>query len=158
MAEGTASQDEYRSFLQESLGGGRLGMFTHVALWAVRIVQGLSGSSPEGSARSVAGSSAQALGPGEPAEQCKLLRDVLGNPYRPLAIHPPWRTPTVLALAQAAYDDCKLPGGSLDPARLAVLADALEEVGADGALLDHLREPGPHVRGCWPLDLVLGKQ
>jgi RNA-directed DNA polymerase len=36
------------------------------------------------------------------------------------------------------------------------LADALEENGASGELLEHLRSPGPHVRGCWALDLVLG--
>ena len=48
--------------------------------------------------------------------------------------------------------------GTLDRARLAVLSDALEEVGCtDTALLSHLRSPGPHVRGCWALDLVLGK-
>ena len=47
----------------------------------------------------------------------------------------------------------------LDPDRLAVLADALEEAGCDNAdLLSHLRGPGPHVRGCWALDLLLGKE
>lgn len=49
--------------------------------------------------------------------------------------------------------------GTLDPARLAVLSDALEEAGcAEAALLTHLRSPGPHVRGCWALDLVLGRE
>src|SRR5688572_16857480 len=43
-----------------------------------------------------------------------------------------------------------------DPHRLSVLADALEEAGATGELVAHLRSPGPHVRGCWALDLVLG--
>jgi hypothetical protein len=48
--------------------------------------------------------------------------------------------------------------GTLDNDRLAVLSDALEEAGCDDAdLLDHLRSPGPHVRGCWVLDLLLGK-
>ena len=42
--------------------------------------------------------------------------------------------------------------------RLAILADALEEAGGTKeAILDHLRAPGPHVRGCWALDLILGK-
>jgi len=42
---------------------------------------------------------------------------------------------------------------------LAILADALEEAGcADTDILDHLRGPGPHVRGCWAVDLILGKQ
>jgi hypothetical protein len=49
--------------------------------------------------------------------------------------------------------------GTLDPARLTVLADALEDAGCtDADLLGHLRSPGPHVRGCWAVDLVLGKE
>jgi hypothetical protein len=47
--------------------------------------------------------------------------------------------------------------GTLDPQRLAVLADALEEAGAEGELLEHLRGAGPHVRGCWAVDVCLGK-
>ena len=62
-------------------------------------------------------------------------------------------------LAQAAYDQRELPSGTLDTARFVVLADGLEEVGcADADILGHLRGPGPHVRGCWALDLLLGKQ
>jgi hypothetical protein len=68
-------------------------------------------------------------------------------------------TPTAtLPLAQAAYDERILPSGHLDNARLAVLSDALEEAGCtDADLLAHLRTPGPHVRGCWALDHILGK-
>jgi hypothetical protein len=63
-----------------------------------------------------------------------------------------------VALAQAAYDDLILPAGTLDSARLLLLADALEDAGcADADLLGHLRGEGPHVRGCWAVDLVLGK-
>ena len=50
-----------------------------------------------------------------------------------------------------------MPAGTLDPKRLAVLADALEEPGGDGELVAHLRGPGPHVRGCFVLDVLLGK-
>jgi hypothetical protein len=68
-------------------------------------------------------------------------------------------TPAVAALAQAAYDERLLPEGDLAPQRLAVLADALEETRCpDPDLLGHVRSPGPHVRGCWALDTVLGKQ
>ena len=75
-----------------------------------------------------------------------------------MKIGPACPTSTVVALANAAYDERELPSGHLDPARLAVLSDALEEAGcADADLLAHLRSPGPHVRGCWALDLVLGK-
>ena len=87
-----------------------------------------------------------------------LLRDIFGNPFRPVSVSPSWRTPQVLALAQAAYEQRELPAGTLDLARLAVLADALEDAGCDQAdLLGHLRGPGPHVRGCWAVDLLLGQ-
>jgi hypothetical protein len=97
----------------------------------------------------------------DPAERemVPLLRDIIGNPFRPATITPAWRTPQVVALARAAYDQRELPWGQLDPTRLAVLADALEEVGCtDQAILDHLRGPDPHVRGCWAVDLLLGKE
>lgn len=80
-----------------------------------------------------------------------LLRDLYGNPFRPVRIEPLSRTPTVLAIAQAAYAD-RLFGD------LPILADALEDAGcADAQILEHLREPGRHVRGCWVVDLLLGK-
>jgi hypothetical protein len=50
-----------------------------------------------------------------------------------------------------------LEGGRLDPLRLSVLADCLEEAGADAVLVAHLRGPGRHVRGCWAVDAVLGR-
>jgi hypothetical protein len=69
-----------------------------------------------------------------------------------------WNGGTVRDLARAAYQEPRLPEGTLDPARLAVLADALEDAGcSDAELLGHLRGPGPHVRGCWAVDLVLSK-
>jgi hypothetical protein len=90
--------------------------------------------------------------------KCNLLREVFGNPFRPLLPEPTWRTPAVLQLAQAAYDDRILPAGTLVADRLAVLADAVEEAGCtDSELLTHLRGPGPHVRGCWALDAALGR-
>jgi hypothetical protein len=64
----------------------------------------------------------------------------------------------VVRLARAAYDNRQLPSGLLDNARLAVLADALEEAGcADPRLLGHLRSDLEHYRGCHVLDLILGK-
>jgi hypothetical protein len=96
---------------------------------------------------------------------CGLLRDIFGPlPFRSPRVGPRWRTPIVLSLAKAAYEerlapDLVRPGWlTLDTARLLVLSDALEDAGCtDVALLGHLRGPGPHVRGCWALDLVLGK-
>lgn len=85
-----------------------------------------------------------------------LLRDVIGNPRRQLTLDPSWLTSTVQALAHAAYQERELPSGHLDTVRLAVLADALEDAGcATAELLEHLRGSGPHVRGCWAVDLVL---
>jgi hypothetical protein len=86
--------------------------------------------------------------------------DITGNPFHSLPPLPAsvltWHGGTVVRLAQAAYDNRQLPSGDLDPARLAVLADALEEAGAtDAELLGHLRSPGPHVRGCHGVDLIL---
>jgi hypothetical protein len=92
----------------------------------------------------------------ERAAQASLLRCIFGDPFRPVSIGPAERTPTVVQLAQAAYNERALPSGELDAQRLAVLADALEEAGStDAKLLEHLPEPGGHVRGCWGVDLVL---
>lgn len=157
----------------------------------------------------------------------RLMRDTFGNPFRPVEICARWRTPDVLSLALAAYEErgrecgrCKGKGGedvpdqgwrdkwvtcnvcngtghiddgTLDLARLAILSDALEEAGCpsevacrkckghhwlghedrpdlweecphcrtgrvSNPLLAHLRSPGPHYRGMWSLDLVLGKE
>jgi hypothetical protein len=87
------------------------------------------------------------------------MSDIFGNPSQPGAFDLSWRTPMLPSLAQAAYKERELPSGHLDNARLAVLADALEESGcSEEAILSHLRSSGPHVRGCWALDLILGKQ
>jgi hypothetical protein len=95
----------------------------------------------------------------EKARQCRLLRCVIGNPCRTAAPHPAWRTASVLDVAEAAYEERVLPAGELDGERLAVLADALEEAGCtEAGLLGHLREHGPHARGCWPVDLVLERR
>jgi hypothetical protein len=84
------------------------------------------------------------------------FREVFGNPFRPVAIDPAALTPSVVSLARAAYDERLLPSAELDPARLAVLADALEEAGAGAEVVAHLRGPGPHVRGCHVVDACLG--
>lgn len=88
----------------------------------------------------------------ESTNQSRLLRDIFGNPFRPVTVNPAWQTSTVIGLAQAAYDDRAFN-------RLPILADALEDTGCTNAeILGHCRGPGPHVRGCWVLDLLLGKE
>jgi hypothetical protein len=70
-----------------------------------------------------------------------------------------WREGTIQKLAEAAYHERLLPGGHLDPVRLSVLADALEESGcSEASLLEHLRGAGPHIRGCWAVDVLLGRE
>lgn len=88
-----------------------------------------------------------------------LLREIIGDQAQDESRFLPPTTPDAHSLAQAAYDERALPSRHLEPARLAVLSDALEEAGcADASLLSHLRSADPHVRGCWALDLVLSKR
>jgi hypothetical protein len=89
----------------------------------------------------------------EQAVQCDILRDIFGNPFRPkFAIDSSrlsWNDGIVPKLAQAIYDDRAFD-------RLPILADALEEAGCTNAdILNHCRQPGEHVRGCWVVDLLL---
>jgi len=81
-----------------------------------------------------------------------LIRDIFGNPFRPTAFDPRWRAVEVLKLGRAIYADRAFD-------RLPVLADALMDAGcSDEEVLSHCRGDGPHVRGCWVVDLVLGKE
>jgi hypothetical protein len=88
----------------------------------------------------------------EAAAQSALLRDIFGNPFRPVAFDPRWRTDTAVGLAQTMYD-------TRDFDAMPILADALQDAGCeDAAILDHCRDAnGVHVRGCWVVDRVLGK-
>jgi hypothetical protein len=94
--------------------------------------------------------------------QTGILHDIFGNPFHPITISPAvltWNDAVVVRLAQSAYDERHLPGGTLDNTRLLILADALEETGCtDTDILAHLRSPGPHVRGCWVVDMLLSKE
>ena len=87
------------------------------------------------------------------AAQVAFLRDVYGPlPFRSVIVAPSWRTSAVVAMATAIYND-------RDFVVMPVLADALEEAGCgDPEILGHLRQGQGHVRGCWALDLGLGKE
>jgi hypothetical protein len=88
----------------------------------------------------------------ERREQSSLLRDIIGNPFRPITADPAWLTPGVVALARRMYD-------ARDFSPMPILADALQDAGCEQAdILAHCRGDGPHVRGCWVVDLVLGKK
>jgi hypothetical protein len=96
--------------------------------------------------------------------QCAVLRDVFGPVPRGVRRLPDatvlgWNGGVIVALADAAYEERLRPSGKIDPARLALLADALEDAGcSDAEVLGHLRGPGPHVRGCWAVDLLLARK
>lgn len=82
----------------------------------------------------------------------ELIREVCGHAGREAAFDAAWRTPEVRALAGDLYSARAAEG-------LAYIGDALEEAGcADAELLGHLRGGGRHVRGCWALDLALGRE
>ena len=84
-------------------------------------------------------------------EQAEILRDVTGNPFRPVTLDPPWLTPAVVSLARTIYDERAF-------GRVPELANALVKAGCTNRdILEHCRSGGPHVRGCWVVDLILGK-
>jgi hypothetical protein len=85
------------------------------------------------------------------ATHSELLRDLFGNPFRPVVLSPSWRTSTLVTLPETIHDERAFD-------RLPILADALEEGGCGSLeLLAHSRSPRRHARGCWVVDLVLGK-
>jgi hypothetical protein len=86
---------------------------------------------------------------------CRVLREVFGQPFRSVAINPDWLAwgdGTVPKLARRVYDDRRFD-------LLPILANALEEAGCTNEdVLTHCHSPGPHVRGCWVVDAVLGRK
>lgn len=82
--------------------------------------------------------------------QAALVREIFGNPYRPVIANSEWVTPTVRSIADEIYET-----RSFDP--MPVLADALEDAGCcEADVLHHCRQFQPHVRGCWVIDLLSG--
>jgi hypothetical protein len=97
------------------------------------------------------------------AQFCRIVRCIFGPlPFRPIMIEPTCSTPTITNLAQTIYNDREVwnnPASRSSFDQLPILADALEEVGCtDADLLAHCRGDGPHARGCWVIDLLLGKE
>jgi hypothetical protein len=85
--------------------------------------------------------------------QYRMFRDIFGNPFRPVSFSDEWRTSDVILLARGIYAERAFD-------RMPILADALQDAGCDADnILTHLRDvTATHVRGCWALDLVLGKE
>jgi hypothetical protein len=94
------------------------------------------------------------IDPAEKGPQTRIIRDIFGNPFRPVAIDTAWLTwnnGAIPTLAQFIYNDRAFD-------RLSLLADALASAGCTNEdILAHCRSGGEHVRGCWVVDLVLGK-
>jgi hypothetical protein len=91
----------------------------------------------------------------EKSRLCRLLREIVGNPWQPKLVDPAWREwnrGLVVELARMIYDSHAFD-------RMPILGDALEDAGCtDDTILRHCREPGEHVRGCWMLDAILGQE
>jgi hypothetical protein len=88
----------------------------------------------------------------EKQRQANIARDIFFDPFRTANSYPAWLTSNVTSLAHAIYSDRAFD-------HMPILADALEDTGCDNAdILDHCRQAGEHVRGCWVVDLLLGKE
>jgi hypothetical protein len=115
-----------------------------VLIGVIHTMVSAGGTSPHEAAREAYRSESEA--------HASLLRDIFGNFFRPVTVDPSWLTSTAVSLAKQMYD-------ARDFSAMPILADALQDAGCDSAdVLDHCRGPGPHVRGCWVVDLVLGKE
>lgn len=85
--------------------------------------------------------------------QPRLLRELIGNPFRPVACNPEWLTTDVVSLGHGIYEEKAFD-------RMPILADALQDAGCtNDDVLNHCRDASAaHARGCWVLDLLLGKK
>jgi hypothetical protein len=147
-ADGSVGQGDVAAFLSEFYGRGggddlSIGLAAVRILWPHRVEE-----PPEESVGFVSRWAAVYLRPNSRAD---ILRDVIGNPFRPASLDPSWVTSTVVSLARQMY-------ASRDYSAMPILADALQDAGCDSTdVLAHCRGPGPHIRGCWVVDLVLSK-
>jgi hypothetical protein len=147
-ADGQASEEEFRAIMFFSLRG-----YLDPKGWVVAAARSAGGWLHErsliehfanlNSPTSIAAGLDVAVG---------LIRDIFGNPFRPLTFSPSWRTDTALSLTRQMYE-------SRDFSAMPILADALQDAGCDSDdVLSHCRAlEQAHVRGCWVADLVLGK-
>jgi hypothetical protein len=120
----------------------------NAAIWPKRIALGFVDRTITGAELATD----KALVEAEVVEHRRLLRDIFGNPFRPVTFSPSWQTDTAVSLARTMYD-------SREFSAMPILADALQDAGCDNDdILSHCRGNGPHVRGCWVVDLVLGKE
>jgi hypothetical protein len=152
-ADLTRARKEVQRTLEELLSGGfnSVPRFTAGAAFCATVIS-LSSQYLSATSQYAQVSTGYREGPA----QSRLLRCVFGNPFCRIPFSPAWRTAAVLTLASAAYEARNMPTGTLH--HLAALANALKDAGCtDADILGHLREKGPHVRGCWVVDRLLAK-
>jgi hypothetical protein len=153
LADGTASARQLREEVDEELWHAST-WYRHMGAEEVETVRALLRGIVAPRAAEAAELMVEAAGVDGAGASCGLLRDVFGNPFRPATVDPSWlawNDGTVIKMAQAIYDDRAFD-------RLPILADALEDAGCTNEdILTHCRQPGEHVRGCWVVDLLLGK-
>lgn len=159
MADGLAGQEEWQIHWEEARAKRALGSHTFNAAYHAGYPMPLGARQALASAGATQGRESATQDDewlagvvAERAAQTVLLRDIFGNPFRPVILDPSWVTPTVTTLAGQMYE-------TRDFAPMPILADALQDAGCEHPdILDHCRGGGPHVRRCWVVDLVLGKE
>ena len=158
-ASRAAAEEEYRPFAI-SARGRPLTKEEELGVWLSQMARWASDTQRKGAASRAAEVSdgvwlarnKNIVGKHWQKKIASILRDVVGNPYRPVALDPRWLSSTVLDLARTIYDERVFE-------RLPVLAESLMDAGCDNEeILKHCRSAGPHVRGCWVVDLLLGKE
>jgi hypothetical protein len=129
------------------------GVANGLATWAeLQELQRVRGERREDSGPEEVRAAGERAGRAVRREQADLLRHLVGNPFHPVNLDPSWLTPGVVNVADAVYESRAFD-------RLPVLADALEQAGCTNLdILAHCRQPGEHVRGCWVVDQLLGKE
>jgi hypothetical protein len=142
-ADGTADRAEFLAARKAARSAVRDGT-------APAVLRQLTDDAMEGMTAAVAGVRGLA-GPDGGAAECGLIRCVFGNPYRAVPADPSWHTSAAVGLARGIHAERAFD-------RLPVLADALEDAGCtDPDVLAHCRDGGPHARGCWVVDRLLGR-
>ena len=158
-SDGLASQEERASAFEASLVAATVEEYEDPDDETVHL-QSISAVFAHDATRDVAFEAAHTTSPGVTPDltglpqslSLHLLTDIFGNPFRPITFLPAWRSDTAVQLAKQMYE-------SREFSAMPILADALQDAGCDcDDVLTHCREPGTHVRGCWVVDQVLGKE
>jgi hypothetical protein len=146
-ADGTAGPEELRAARLACQGAGSQAAWYAAATNAAIAARNAARSAQAGAAsNSLAGSEV-----GELLAQAQLVREIFGNRFPHSAADPSWLTPGAVTLAQAIYDRRAFD-------RMAEIACVLEDAGcANQGILGHCRGSGPHYRGCWVVDTLLGR-